>query len=101
MTARQIEAQRVNLLRANAIRTARSKVKLDMKAGKVDPLDVLAAPPECVANMDVYEFLMAIPKVGRTRALHTLRGANVSVTRKLGSLTERERLAITARMWRS
>lgn len=99
MTARE-KAQRENLLRANAIRTARSHCKRDMKAGKVDPLDVLAAPPECMANMDVYEFLMALPKVGRTKAQHTLRTARVGFTRKLGSLTERERLAIASRMRR-
>lgn len=99
MTVRD-EARLANLLRANAIRTARSHCKRDLKAGRVDPLDVLADPPECMSNMAVFEFLLALPMVGRAKAQHTLRVAQVGLTRQLGSLTERERLAIASRMRR-
>lgn len=101
MTARQIEAQRINLIRANEIRSARALLKADLKSGVADPLWVMAEPPGCAVGMSVYVFLRALPLFGKAKAEHVLRGARVSATRPLGSLTERERLTIAARLRRA
>ncbi len=101
MTARQIEAQRLNLIRANKIRSERSKLKLAIKAGEVDPVDVLLEPPMEAEGMVVYEFLRSLPLVGKAKAEHVLRCSHVAATRPLSSLTERERLNIASRMLRA
>lgn len=79
------------LQQANEIRTTRAAWKRDVKAGRADPLVVLAEPPAEFASMKVFDALMALPKVGRVKALTLLRSAQASPSKTLAGLSERQR----------
>jgi hypothetical protein len=84
--------QRMEALgRANEIRTKRATWKLNVKHGQVDPLGVLLEPPPEFMSMKIVDVLLAMPKVGRTKANVFLRQVGVSPTRTLAGLTVRQR----------
>jgi hypothetical protein len=62
-------------LRANAVRTARAEVKRAIKAGRLDPRDVILNPTPVAEGMEVMDILVAIPRVGKAVAGEVLRGA--------------------------
>lgn len=84
------------LRKANAVRTARAELKRQMKAGKVSPLDALMR--EEVDSMRSFDFLMAIPKVGRVKANRTLSQLRISPSRSLGGLSPRQRRELAERL---
>jgi hypothetical protein len=53
------------LTTANVIRTWRAGLKRDLKAGRVDVIDLLIDPPEKLETMKVFDLLLAAPKYGR------------------------------------
>ena len=53
------------LKRANDIRTARAKLKKDLKAGKANIHTLLLDPPEYLLPAKVFDMLLAVPKYGR------------------------------------
>lgn len=88
MTAEQRDQA---LTRANEIRAARAHIKADLKAHRTTLRALLLDPPACFATCDVYRFLTAAPRVGRSRAMAALNSASVSPQRAVGALTERQR----------
>lgn len=76
---------------ANRVRSERSVLKRDVKAGRVSLLAVLERPPSCAEGMKVLDVLLAAPKVGRSRSTAWLRAAGVSPSRSLAGLTVRQR----------
>jgi hypothetical protein len=81
---------------ANEVRTRRAQLKRDLKAGRVDVLDLLLEPPEWIETMKVFDLLLAMPKVGRVKANKVLGRARVSPSKTLGGLTERQRMEVLA-----
>lgn len=91
MTARSTEQRDAALRHANAIRTRRSHLKQDVKAGRLRAVDVLLDPPAEAQTMTVCELLLAMRRVGRVRALRVLRRCGMSESKKLGALSDRQR----------
>lgn len=100
--------QRIQALaNANAIRIERAELKRDIKAGHLDPAQVVR---ECENGLPLFELLCAIPRVGRVKArnwLTTLRMNHENVTLggerrgDLRPITMRERELVAALIERS
>jgi hypothetical protein len=88
---RSLDQRMDALKRANGIRTARAKLKKDLKAGRVSILDLLESPPEYVLTAKVFDMLLAVPKFGRVKANRVLNQCRISPAKTVGGLSERQR----------
>jgi hypothetical protein len=87
--------QRLDALReANRIRSARAKMKRELKARTRKP-QTMIDHPDC-ATMHIIDFLVAIPGVGQSRANRFLRDSLIAPSKTLGGLTDRQRTALKA-----
>lgn len=90
------ETQRMEALAvANRVRSARAREKARIKReGRDRALEILADPPAAFGTMKVWDVLIAVPKMGRTKVNRLLMVAQVSPSKTLGGLTERQREAL-------
>ena len=79
------------LLLANQVRTQRSQLKKDLKAGRVDIFKLLEDPPEYIYSMKIMDLLLAMPKFGRDRVRRALTICHTPSHREVGDLTARQR----------
>lgn len=87
--------QRMNALElANQIRVYRADLKRRIAAGDIDIETVLRGDDPMLATMKVWDLLMAVPKVGRTKANRALQRTRTSPTKTIGGLSERQRQEI-------
>ena len=90
-STRSLDSRMIALERANEVRSARAKLKQQLRQGKVRIDEVLATPPEQVATAKVLDLLLAVPKFGPVRAGRVLSTARVSQSKTVGGLTDRQR----------
>lgn len=94
-------AQRLDALeRANEVRSARAKIKHDLKARRRTFAEVLADPPAEVETAHVFDMLLTVPKVGRVKAGKILRECRISPSKTMGGLSDRQRDDLTAELAR-
>lgn len=86
------------LKRANGIRSARARLKRDLKAGRASIHDLLHSPPEFVLTAKVFDLLLAVPKYGRVKANRVLQQCRVSPAKTVGGLSERQRRELIERL---
>lgn len=98
--ARSLEQRLVALRRANEVRLARAQLKKQLAAGSRRIEDILVEAPELVRGARVYDLLLAVPKLGRARVSRLLRHCEISETRTLGGLSERQRSELIASLRR-
>ena len=79
------------LKRANDIRTARAKLKKDLKAGRASIQTILLDPPEYLLTAKVVDMLLAVPKYGRVKSHRILNQCRISPSKTIGGLSERQR----------
>jgi hypothetical protein len=79
------------LRRANEIRSARAKLKRDLKAGKVKVESLLLDPPDYVLSAKAFDMILAVPKYGRVKANKILTQCRISPSKTIGGLSERQR----------
>ncbi|MBA2241061.1 MAG: hypothetical protein H0W09_07460 [Solirubrobacterales bacterium] len=79
------------LARANEIRTARAKLKRDLKAGRVGVEQLLLDPPEYLLSAKTIDMLLAVPKYGRVKANKILNHCRISPSKTIGGLSQRQR----------
>ena len=85
-------AQRMEALRmANMIRSYRSQLKRDVKAGRKMIVNLLLSPPDEIEAMKIFDLLLAVPKVGRVKANHLLKVCRISSSKTIGGMSERQR----------
>lgn len=90
-------AQRMDALKiANEIRTHRSDLKRDIKAGRVSVLGVLLEPAPELDTMKLFDLLLAVPKYGRVKVNRILNQCRISPSKTVGGLSERQRREIVA-----
>jgi hypothetical protein len=89
--ARTHEQRMRALGRANEIRSARAKLKRDLKAGKVQIEKLLLDPPEYVLSAKAFDMILAVPKYGRVKANKILTQCRISPSKTIGGLSERQR----------
>jgi hypothetical protein len=90
---RSLEQRLTALEYANEVRSFRAALKRDLKAGRVDWRDVLVGVDvdERLATMKVYDLLLAVPKVGRSKADRALHRHRISPSKTIGGLSGRQR----------
>jgi len=88
------------LKRANDIRSARARLKKDLKAGKKTIQALLRDPPEYVQTAKVFDMLLAVPKYGRVKANRVLNQCRISPSKTIGGLSERQRGELVAQLRR-
>lgn len=104
---RTLDQRRDALERANAIRTTRATLKRKLKPdrelriprrllfdlGHVSAV-VAGAAPDSLDSMKVYDLLIALPGIGKTKANKVLKANAVSPSKTLGGLSDRQRVAL-------
>lgn len=88
---RSLDQRMEALKRANDIRTARAKLKKDLKASRANIQTILLDPPEYVLTAKVFDMLLAVPKYGRVKANRILNQCRISPSKTIGGLSERQR----------
>ncbi len=82
------------LERANEVRLARAELKRRIADGQLRVADVILSSPWEAESMAVADVLMSQRRWGRTRARRFLAGIQMSETKTLGSMTDRQRNAV-------
>ena len=88
---RSLDQRMEALRRANDIRTARAKLKKDLKAGRATIHTILLDPPEYLLTAKVFDMLLAVPKYGRVKTNRILNQCRISPSKTIGGLSERQR----------
>lgn len=84
--------QRLDALdRANDVRTRRSRIKRDLKAGRESIHELLLHPPECIETMKVWDLLLAVPKYGRVKVNEALTQVRISPSKTVCGMSPRQR----------
>jgi hypothetical protein len=81
----------IALGRANEVRSRRAKLKWQLRDGRVRLDEVLAAPADYLASAEVFDLLVAAPKIGPVKATQLLTRAGVSQSKTVSQLSERQR----------
>jgi S13-like protein len=97
---RSLDQRMDALKRANDIRTARAKLKKDLKAGKANIHTLLLDPPEYVMTAKVFDMLLAVPKYGRVKTNRILNQCRISPSKTIGGLSERQRAELVSQLRR-
>jgi len=79
------------LQRANDVRSARAKLKRDLKAGRQPISELLLDPPEYLETAKVFDLLLAVPKYGRVKVNKILTTCRISPSKTIGGMSERQR----------
>jgi hypothetical protein len=81
---------------ANRVRLARARMKRKVAAGELSAADVVLSCPWQAHSMSVSDLLMSQKRWGRTRCRRLLMSLGVPENKQIGTLTERQRLALAA-----
>ena len=79
------------LQRANDVRSARAKLKRDLKAGRQPIHELLLDPPEYLETAKVFDLLLAVPKYGRVKVNKILTQCRISPSKTIGGMSQRQR----------
>ena len=84
--------QRLRALeRANAVRLARAELKRRIAEGESSAADVILEPPDEALSWAIGELLMSQRRWGSTKCRKFLSRHNLTETKTLGALTDRQR----------
>jgi hypothetical protein len=97
---RSLEQRKKALGKANEVRTKRAALKKQLKTRQTTLVDVLVAPPEWLATMKIVDLLLAVPKIGRTKANKALAQLRISPSKTVGGMSNRQRAELLARLRR-
>jgi S13-like protein len=84
----------IALRQANDVRSARAKLKVELRAGKIRFEEILADSPDYLASAEVVDLLVAVPKIGPVKAARLLNTARVSQSKTIGGLSDRQRTSL-------
>jgi hypothetical protein len=86
------------LQQANRVRLARAELKRQVTDGEISVADVVLDCPWEAESMAIADLLMSQHRWGRTRCRRFLSSIPMSETKTVGSMTERQRRALAARL---
>jgi hypothetical protein len=86
------------LQRANRVRLARAELKRRIAEGEVSAAEVILTSPWEADSMAIADVLMSQRRWGGTRCRKFLAMFQISETKTVGSLTERQRRALAAQL---
>ena len=84
------------LERANKVRLARAELKRRVAAGELEVSEVILECPWQAESMAVGDLLMSQRRWGQTRCRKFLSQIPISENKTIGSMTDRQRLALAA-----
>ncbi len=84
------------LQRANEVRLARASLKRRIRVGAVTVAEVILTCPWEAASMTIAELLTSQRRWGTSRCSKFLAGIGMPETKKVGSMTERQRALLAA-----
>jgi hypothetical protein len=94
-----VEQQHMRALaQANRVRLARAELKRQIADGERSVAEVVLQCPWEAESMAIADLLMSQHRWGRTRCRRFLAGIPMSETKRIGSMTERQRHALAARL---
>jgi hypothetical protein len=94
-----LEPQRLRALeRANAVRLARAELKRRIADGEVSAAEVILDPPYEAGSWAICELLMSQRRWGSTRCRKFLSRNQITETKPLAALTERQRRLLAAQL---
>ncbi len=97
---RSLDQRMDALRRANNIRTARAKLKKDLKAGKANIHTLLLDPPDYLLTAKVFDMLLAVPKYGRVKTNKILNQCRISPSKTIGGMSARQRAELVSQLRR-
>jgi hypothetical protein len=86
------------LSQANRVRLARAELKREIASGTRAVADVIEDCPWEAASMTVADLLASQHRWGRTRCRRFLNSVSLTETKTVGTLTERQRRAVVAKL---
>lgn len=86
------------LAQANRVRLARAELKRQVTDGEVTVQEVVLSCAWEAASMTIADLLMSQHRWGRTRCRRFLASIPMSETKTIGSMTDRQRRALAARL---
>jgi hypothetical protein len=81
---------------ANRVRLARARMKRSVAAGELSAAEVVLSCPWQAHSMSISDLLMSQKRWGRTRCRRLLVALGIPENKQVGTLTERQRLALAA-----
>ena len=81
---------------ANRVRLARARMKRKIADGELPAAEVVLSCPWQAHSMSISDLLMSQKRWGRTRCRRLLVSLSVPENKQVGTLTERQRLALAA-----
>ena len=81
---------------ANRVRLARARMKRKIAAGELSATEVVLNCPWQAHSMSISDLLMSQKRWGRTRCRRLLVSLGITENKQIGTLTERQRLALAA-----
>jgi hypothetical protein len=90
-STRLLERRMIALRQANNVRVLRAKLKQDLREGTVRLEQILATGADYLASAEVFDLLVAVPKIGPVKASRLLTIAGISPSKTVGALSERQR----------
>ena len=86
------------LAQANRVRLARAELKRQVAEGETSVAEIVLACPWEAESMTISDLLMSQHRWGRTRCRRFLASIPMMETKTVGSMTERQRRALAARL---
>jgi hypothetical protein len=86
------------LERANRVRLARAELKRLVAEGELSAAEIVLTCPWEAQSMAIADLLMSQHRWGRTRCRRFLASIPMSETKTIGSMTDRQRRALAARL---
>jgi hypothetical protein len=86
------------LQQANRVRLARAELKRQVAEGERSVADIVLECPWEAESMTIGDLLMSQHRWGRTRCRRFLSGIPMVETKTIGSMTDRQRRALAARL---
>jgi hypothetical protein len=81
---------------ANRVRLARARMKRSIGSGELSAAEVVLSCPWQAHSMSISDLLMSQKRWGRTRCRRLLMSLSVPENKQVGTLTERQRLALAS-----
>ena len=81
---------------ANRVRLARARMKRRVAAGELTAAEVVMDCPWQAQSMSISDLLMSQKRWGRTRCRRLLMSLGVPENKQVGTLTDRQRIALAA-----
>lgn len=85
------ERRKEALEKAARVRREKGQLRVELKNGTADPLEVLSRQDDTARLMRLYSFLTACPGIGAARARTIIRAIGTTESRRLAGLGSRQR----------